>query len=296
MQKGPFEKQALSSAREMPASGLDEALPNRIFADWIKEIVGPNAGVVWQLTECGEQIGVPGQPGYDLPVCAEINATMPDGRRVFVAISVGTFKKGLVGKPSFFRAVIEQNEQFHQVRRLRDLPKMLSPSTVLDAAVAKNRIADLPAIKLDSAPIVSHFHNPASLAPLTSSFLPGDRAQSQTEESPPAPPPPLPLSSQLMENPEMVPESVSQSRAITRVKPDYPQAARKMNATGKVEVEVIISETGIVIQASAVSGHLALRAAAVEAARNWVFEPAMFNGAPVKVKSILTFVFAPSSK
>jgi periplasmic protein TonB len=69
-----------------------------------------------------------------------------------------------------------------------------------------------------------------------------------------------------------------------------------MNATGKVEVEVVISETGIVIEATAVSGHLALRTAAVEAARNWVFEPAMFNGAPVKVKSILTFVFAPSSK
>jgi TonB family protein len=296
MQKGPFEKQALSSAREMPASGLDESLPNRIFADWINEIVGPNAGVVWQLTECGEQIGVPGQPGYDMPACAEINATMTDGRRVFVAISVGTFKKGLVGKPSFFRAVIEQNEQFHQVRRLRDLPKMLSSSTAPDAAGAKNRIADLPAIKLDSAPIVAPFHNLAPLAPLTSSFLPGNGAQSQTEESPPAPPPSPLLSPPLMENPEMVPESVSQSRAITKVKPDYPQAARKMNATGKVEVEVIISEAGIVIEAAAVSGHLALRTAAVEAARNWVFEPAMFNGAPVKVKSILTFVFAPSSK
>jgi TonB family protein len=296
MQKGPFEKQALSSAREMPASGLDESLPNRIFADWINEIVGPNAGVVWQLTECGEQIGVPGQAGYDMPACAEINATMPDGRRVFVAISVGTFKKGLVGKPSFFRAVIEQKEQFHQVRRLRDLPRMLSSSTAPDAAGAKNRIADLPAIKPNSAPIVAPFHNPAPLAPMTSSFLPGDGAQSQTAESPPAPPPSPPLSPPLMENPEMVPESVSQSRAITKVKPDYPQAARKMNATGRVEVEVIISEAGIVIEATAVSGHLGLRTAAVEAARKWIFEPAKFNGAPVKVKSILTFVFAPSSK
>jgi TonB family protein len=167
---------------------------------------------------------------------------------------------------------------------------MLSSATAPAASGAKNRIADLPAIKMDSAPTVAPFR-PST--PLTSSFLPGDGAQSEKEESPPPPPP---LSPPLMENPEMVPESASQSRAISKVKPDYPQAARKMNATGKVEVEVIISETGFVIEATAVSGHLALRTAAVEAARKWTFEPATINGSPVKVKSILTFVFAPSSK
>jgi TonB family protein len=288
MQKGSFEKQALASARDMPASGFDEALPDRLFGDWFNEIVGPNAGVVWQLTECGEQIGVPGQPGYDLPACAEINATLADGRKVFIAFSVGTFKKGLVGKPSFFRAVIEQNEQLYQVRRLGDLPKMLRSSPILSTAGAKNRIDDLPAIKMDSAPLVAPFRNPA---PMSSSFLPGDGPMSQAEESPPPPPPPL-----LTENPELIPESVSQSRAIFKVKPDYPPAAKKMNATGMVEVEVVISETGFVVEATAISGHLALRNAAVEAARKWLFEPATLNGAPVKVKSVLTFVFAPSAK
>jgi hypothetical protein len=55
-QTGSFEKQAISSAQEMSASDLDEALPDRPFASWFSEVIGPKAGVVWQLTECGEQI------------------------------------------------------------------------------------------------------------------------------------------------------------------------------------------------------------------------------------------------
>lgn len=286
-QTGSFEKQALSSAREMPASDLDEALPARLFADWFNKIVGPNAGVVWQLTECGEQIGSPGQPGYDLPACAEINATLQDGRRVFVAISVGTFKKGLTGKPTFFRAVIEQNERFYQVRRLSELPAMLRAPAATPAAGAKNRIANPPAIKMDLAWIAAPFRH---LAPPSSSAPSITQDLNQAEEPPPAPPL---ASSQVI---EIIPESVSQSRAIAKVKPDYPPTAKKMNATGTVEVEIIISETGAVVDATAVSGHLALRNAAVEAARKWVFEPATINGAPVRVKSVLTFVFTPSAK
>jgi TonB family protein len=286
-QTGSFEKQALSSARETLASDLDDALPAHLFGDWFNKIVGPDAGVVWQLTECGEQIGAQGQPGYDLPACAEINATLQDGRRVFIAISVGTFKKGMTGKPTFFRAVIEQNDRFYQVRRLKDLPEMLRAPAGSSASRAKRQIADLPAIKMNSAPIIGPF---SRLTP-PSSHVP--RITGDLSEAVPPPPAPTQPSRQAM---EIIPESVSQSRAITKVKPAYPQAAKKLNATGTVEVEVIISETGFVVEATAVSGHLALRTAAVEAARKWIFEPATLNGAPVKVKSVLTFVFAPSAK
>jgi len=110
-------------------------------------------------------------------------------------------------------------------------------------------------------------------------------------EPPPAPPPPP-----LPQEPEKVSESVAQGRAITRVKPVYPPNARKMNATGTVEVEITISEEGLVVEATAISGHFALRSAAVEVARKWVFKPAILNGAPVKVKSVLTFTFIPGAE
>jgi TonB family protein len=286
-----FEKQAISSAQEMSASDLDAALPDRPFAGWFSEVIGPKAGVVWQLTECGDPLAASGEAGQDLPACAEVNASLPDGRKVFVVISVGTFKKGLAGKPSFFRAVIEQNERLYQVRRLSELPQRLRAPEVPSMTVAKKRITKLPAIKMDSARALTSFHYPG---PMFASVTPVTDDLGLVEEPSAPPPPPQPPSTSSTQDFEQVPESDLQSRAITEVKPEYPPTAKKMKATGTVEVEITISETGFVIEAKAISGHLALRSAAVEAARKWVFKPAMLNGKPIRVKSVLTFVFVPS--
>jgi TonB family protein len=283
-QVGSFEERAISSAQEISASELDAALPDRPFASWFNETIGQDAGVVWQLTECGEQITAPGETGQDHPACAEIVANLMDRRRVYVAISVGTFKKGLIGKPTFFLAVIEQNEQFYPVRRLSGLPEMLRAPAGPSPIGGKNRITDLPAIKMDSTWFISPFRY---LGPMFASVQPATGDLIQAEEPPP------PSTQALVQ----VPESVSRSLAITKVNPAYPPTAKKkMKATGKIEVEIIISETGLVDEATAISGRLALRNAAKEAARKWVFEPAILNGAPVRVKSVLTFVLGPSAK
>jgi TonB family protein len=288
-----FEKRAISSAQEMSASDLDEALPKRPFASWFSEVIGPKAGVIWQLSECGERIAATGEAGHDLPACAEVNASLPGGRKVFVAISVGTFKKGPTGKPYFFRAVILYKERFYQVRRLSELPERLRATMASSTTVAKKRITNLPAIKMDSALVLTPF---LYLGPMFASVPPVTNDLGLVEELPAPPAPPPPPSTSSTQDFEQVPESVSQSRAITKVKPEYPPTAKNMKVTGGVEVEITISEVGLVIEATAISGHLALRSAAVEAARNWVFKPAMLNGAPVRVKSVLTFLFAPSAK
>jgi TonB-like protein len=286
-QVGSFESRAISSAQKMSASELDEALPTRPFAGWFNETIGPDAGVVWQLTECGEQTTATGETGQDLPACAEITARLLDGRVVYVAIRVGTFKKGLTGKPSFFLAVIEQNEELYPVRRLSNLSEMLRAPTGPSATGAKNRITDLPAIKMDFAWFISPFRY---VGPMFASVPPVTDDLSQAEE-PQAPPPPP--STQAW---AQVPESMSLSRAITKVKPDYPPTAQETNVTEIVEVEINISEIGHVVGATAISGRFALRNAAEEAARKWVFKPATLNGAPVRVKSVLTFFFDPVAK
>jgi len=198
-QVGSFEERAISSAQEISASELDQALPDRPFAGWFNETIGQDAGVVWQLTQCGEQITAPGEMGQDLPACAEIVAYLLDRRKVYVAISVGTFKKGLTGKPSFFLAVIEQNEQLYTVRRLSGLREMLRPHADPSATGAKNRIDDLPAIKTDSVWLITPFRY---LGPMFASVPPVTGDLSQAEE--PAPPP----SNQAL---EQVPEGVSQA-------------------------------------------------------------------------------------
>ncbi|MBO0724077.1 MAG: energy transducer TonB [Blastocatellia bacterium] len=283
-QIGSFEKQALSLVQAMPASDLDAKLPGRSFASWLEQVLSAKAGMVWQLTECGKR----NETGGALPACAELTALLPDRRRVFITISVGTFKEGLVGKPAFFSAAIEQKSELYMVRQLYDLPEMLRATdggsdrllNKRPATKTKNRIVNLPPIKAGPVQLVTVSHYPLSAPPIFP-YFPGPVE---------APPPPLP------QELEKVSESALQGRAITRVNPVYPPNARKLNATGTVQVEVTISEAGLVVEAKAISGHLALRSAAVEAARKWVFKPAIFNGAPVKIKGVLTFTFGPGAK
>jgi TonB family protein len=286
-----FEKQALSLVQAMPASDLDAKLPGRPFASWLEQILSAKAGVVWQLTECGKQIPRPDETARALPACVEITALLPDKRRVFITVSVGTFKEGLIGKPAFFSAVIEQKEKFYLVRQLYNLPEILrATDSVSDsllnkrpATKTKNRIVTLPTIKWEPVKLAM----PSDYLSSPSSNFPGAPGLPGLEEAPPAPFP---------QELEEVSESVLQGRAINRVNPVYSAYARKLNATGTVEVEVTISEAGLVIDARAVSGHLALRSAAVEAARKWLFKPATFKDVPVKMKGVLTFTFGPGAK
>src|SRR5262249_24914056 len=124
-QSESFEKRAMSVVQQLPASNLDAKLPNRPFVSWFNALIGQEAGVVWQLAEYGAPVRVPGGAGQDVPACAEATVILPNGNRMIVAISVGTFKKGMVGEPAFLRAVIESDEQIYQTSRLRDLPQML---------------------------------------------------------------------------------------------------------------------------------------------------------------------------
>jgi TonB family protein len=84
---------------------------------------------------------------------------------------------------------------------------------------------------------------------------------------------------------------VLQGNAIKRVQPSYPQIAKAARASGPVQVQITISESGEVIEASVISGHPLLRDAALQAARQWLFAPTELSGVPVKVQGILTFNF-----
>src|SRR5262245_52622245 len=122
-QSESLEKQAMLAAQQISASSLDAKLPDRPFVAWLSEVVGQDAGVVWQLAECGD--GASGGTGQDRAACAEASVVLPNGDSVVIGISVGTFKKGVTGEPSFIGAVIKRVERLYPVRRLSDLPEML---------------------------------------------------------------------------------------------------------------------------------------------------------------------------
>ena len=84
---------------------------------------------------------------------------------------------------------------------------------------------------------------------------------------------------------------VLNSKAISKPQPDYPQIARDARAQGRVVVQILVDEDGLVVNASAVSGHPLLQAAAVEAAKQARFTPTLLSGRPVKVAGIVTYDF-----
>ncbi|HEY6403070.1 MAG TPA: energy transducer TonB [Blastocatellia bacterium] len=266
IQQESFEKRAISAAQRIPASSLDEKLPKRSFGGWLNEVVGQEAGVVWQLAECGAVNSTDGN-GQDVSACAEATVLLPNGDKMILGISVGTFKKGLIGEPSFRGAVIDSGERLFKIRRLSDLPGTLRPS---------KGVPLLPNLQADT------LQAPALLpVPGENDFTPGFSALDKEIEAPPPP-------SSKKNSGDLVGASV-----ISRVNPAYPTAARAMRASGNVEVRVVISETGRVVDAIALSGPMTLRGAAIAAARQWIYKPATRNGAPVKTESVITFTFNP---
>jgi TonB family protein len=286
-----LEKQAVSDTQRTLASDLDAELPKLPFTDWLGKVVGPGAGVVWQLSECGERTDAATNGDGDMQACVEVNTILSDGRKVVVMIAVGTFKKGVTGPPAFRFGVIDQKGELRPIRRLSDLQKLLS---------GQWGPAKIPAVKLPEVNMPGVMLAPNNAYSTGTPLLTGeDFVHLSPIEAPPPEPPP----DQLQSSPpslnqarsiQQVVEKVLEGNAITRVEPTYPPAARIMKAFGTVMVQITISETGSVIDAKAISGHKALRPAAVNAAYKWVFKPTTVNGEPIKVQGVLTFNFRSS--
>ena len=77
------------------------------------------------------------------------------------------------------------------------------------------------------------------------------------------------------------------------MQPDYPTLARQAEIEGRVVLKVTIDERGRVISAVVIrSDAQVFNNAAVEAVKQWTFEPAEQSGNPVKATIIVPLEFA----
>jgi len=84
---------------------------------------------------------------------------------------------------------------------------------------------------------------------------------------------------------------VLNGKATSLPTPAYPAAAKAVNASGTVTVQVMIAEDGSIYSAQAVSGHPLLRSVSVKAACSAAFSPVLLQGEPVKISGVITYNF-----
>ncbi|HTT32996.1 MAG TPA: energy transducer TonB [Methylomirabilota bacterium] len=103
-----------------------------------------------------------------------------------------------------------------------------------------------------------------------------------------APPPPKPKQT----GPLRVGGNVQAAKIINRVQPIYPPLARQTRISGTVRLHAIIGKDGMIQSLEVVSGHPLLQQAALDAVRQWRYQPTLLNGDPVDVDTTIDVIFS----
>jgi protein TonB len=112
---------------------------------------------------------------------------------------------------------------------------------------------------------------------------------------PPPPPPPV------KKEPEKVAPkritiggNVQQAKLVRQPKPVYPPLAKQARISGVVHLAAVISANGTIQDLKVISGHPLLIPAALEAVKQWVYQPTLLNGEPVEVQTQIDVNFTLS--
>jgi hypothetical protein len=123
--------EAIAAAKNASVRRMDPSLPDKPLEKWLREVVGRQARITWEVNDCGEQTGNPeADKGRDFPMCAEAQVTLQRKRKLYVAFSVGTLKTGEhAGSVRFAYAVIEPpGGRSIPISKLSQLPEAIKAS------------------------------------------------------------------------------------------------------------------------------------------------------------------------
>jgi periplasmic protein TonB len=112
---------------------------------------------------------------------------------------------------------------------------------------------------------------------------------------PPAKPADAPsVASALMRAPIQVGGAVQSAKIVKKVVPTYPPLAKQARISGTVRLMGVIAREGTIQNLQVLSGHPLLQKAAIEAVRQWVYQPTILDGQAVEVLAPIDVIFALS--
>ena len=137
-------------------------------------------------------------------------------------------------------------------------------------------------------PKVSHSVNSQTNGEMAPSLDSGNEASSEDQN---------PLSANLANSsnqpaaPVAVGGEVTPARMISSVPPVYPALAKTQHISGDVRVDALIDATGRVTTMKVISGPSLLHQAAMDALRQWKYQPASLDGKPASMHLTVTIQF-----
>ncbi|MEX2264046.1 MAG: energy transducer TonB [Bryobacteraceae bacterium] len=85
---------------------------------------------------------------------------------------------------------------------------------------------------------------------------------------------------------------VLKAKLIRQTQPVYPELARQARLQGNVRLEAVIGRDGSIASLTPLSGHPLLLPAALEAVKQWSYQPTFLNGNPVEVVTEIVVPFS----
>jgi protein TonB len=111
---------------------------------------------------------------------------------------------------------------------------------------------------------------------------------------PPPPPPPPAEKKPVTPKRITIGGNVQQAKLVRQPKPNYPPLAKQARISGVVHLAAIISKDGTIQDLKVIGGHPLLIPAALEAVKQWVYQPTLLNGEPVEVSTQIDVNFTLS--
>ena len=166
------------------------------------------------------------------------------------------------------------------IPRQFDAGKLMAPK-IIPKEVATIKEEELPPPSAGVAGVVGGV--PGGVAGGAPGGVLGGIIGSVPTAAPPPPPPPK------KEEPKAAPTrikiggAVQQAKLIRQPRPVYPPLAKQARISGVVKLSAIISKDGTIQKLEVISGHPLLVPAALEAVKQWVYQPTLLNTEPVEV-------------
>jgi TonB family protein len=149
---------------------------------------------------------------------------------------------------------------------------------------------------------VRHTSTPAgsgSAPAMKSSTVPSSTPEQRTEPAAALPEITVEQNSLSVAGPEGAPKvsgsapQLTPGQLVRKVEPAYPASARVRGISGSVVLTALVTKDGRVANVQFVRGPEALASPAIDAVRQWVYEPYRLGGEPVAVETMIVIRFTP---